>query len=360
MMPAITPTRTILIAADKARIIEHLNEEHQEELIGFAEIFATDQLLNEKKTKLHQVNITQIYQEGIQIEAFIEDKQDTIDLFINFLQPIKHIDDLQYQYIALMQRFAKKMGKDSIKIAKQSFTVLDNYLLTQNMRRLVLYANDQTPLTHQRSAGYAYLFNLASKCSIQENMPSREHCYYTLRKVFEQQQRVMAWVDIYIHGKTSGGSWAQALQANDLITSKREFPEKVEHLNSGQALLIADETSLPTVARLLELWNNPTPPIIISITNRIQEQSYLANAAVDEALFNSMIVLPLVINYDQTNLTDIIETTLANYLEDNPIIIEKVWGALEAKTVKLLRRKLQDRLNLSRTDCVLKVYWRQD
>lgn len=78
----------------------------------------------------------------------------------------------------------------------------------------------------------------------------------------------------FLHGDTSGGNWAMALQAGDTVVTKREFPEKVAHLHTGQTLLIVDETSMPTAARLLELWDNPTPPLIICVTQDAADQKF--------------------------------------------------------------------------------------
>ena len=152
-------------------------------------------------------------------------------------------------------------------------------------------------------AGYAYLFDLAHNITAlningNSDSPARAHCYYTLRKAWQTSDGVRAWVDIFLHGDTSGGNWARSLRAGDTVMSKREFPEKTAHLREGQALLIADETSIPTVARLLELWDNPTPPLVIFVTQDAADQAYFdgitMNNDVEGDMDGNFIVLPII------------------------------------------------------------------
>jgi len=193
---------------------------------------------------------------------------------------------------------------------------------------------------------------------------------------------MQALVDVFLHGDTPGGSWAQSLQSGDTVVTKREFPEKTEHLRDGQALLIADETSMPTVARLLELWKNPKPPLVVCVTQDIADQCYFDAVKMRSSLDgidndnsdtdsdcntesrkdNHFTVLPIVTNQANSGaeLATLIDSQLGGYLTHNPLQIGKVWGALEANTAKALRPLLKDRLALSRTDVVVKVYWRHD
>ena len=73
-------------------------------------------------------------------------------------------------------------------------------------------------------------------------------------------------------------------------------------------------------------------------------------------------LLPLVAGkiHSGKELAVLIDQTLANYLTNHPLQIEKVWGALEAGTAKALRGLIQQRLGLERSDSVIKVYWRKD
>ncbi|QOD11825.1 SIP domain-containing protein [Psychrobacter sp. 28M-43] len=420
-----------------ASVVAHINEEHLDELLGFLSVFTS---LSIAELDLVDAQITDIYAEGIAIQTRPKGSENQLvgaqnsslynqTFFIAFAAPISQLDDLQGQYILLKQRADKKLGKKTIKLTKQVFEVQDSYRVSKNMLRLELSMpslNSDTQLdnTAQLSdvkgatsstsvptneAGYAYLFDLEHNAmtnalitdstdgnkasdyktngSEKENLrPARPHCYYTLRKAWQADDGIRAWVDVFLHGDTPGGNWAAALQAGETVVTKREFPEKVEHLRDGQAVLIVDETSMPTAARLLELWNNPTPPLVICVTQDADDQSYFDTVKMRSGIDNigndnsntdsdtnndcdtesrkddHFTVLPIVTNQPNSGaeLATLIDSKLGNYLTDNPLQIDKVWGALEANTAKALRPLLKDRLELSRTDVVVKVYWRHD
>ena len=59
-------------------------------------------------------------------------------------------------------------------------------------------------------------------------------------------------------------------------------------------------------------------------------------------------------------LAQLIDSTIEDYLAQHPIVIEKVWGAIEVNTSKALKALLKQRLKLDRTDMVIKGYWRKE
>ncbi|ERL55149.1 siderophore-interacting protein [Psychrobacter aquaticus] len=393
---------TSLTFPEIADAMAHINEEHVDELLGFLQVFTpltSDELVGTN------VQLTAVYAEAIALQVQFQDTKKTSTqtreqtFFIPFIAPITQMDELNTQYILLKQKADKKLGKKTIKLTKQRFVVQDSHMVSKNMLRLILTAPHPNAAgdtsNHHRSssvpineAGYAYLFDLEHNRSVakipnegankgaddsidKSEQPERAHCYYTLRKAWQASNGVQAWVDVFLHGDTSGGNWARALQVGDTVISKREFPEKVEHLREGQALLIADETSLPTVARLLELWDNPQPPLVLCVTQAAADQTYFDVVTLGADIMNTkaanqqdkpFTLLPLVTGQVNAGraLADLIDTTLADYLTTHPLHIDKVWGALEAGTAKALRGLLQQRLGLARADSVIKVYWRKD
>ncbi len=388
---------TLINDPEMTNIIAHLNEEHLDELLGFLGVF-TSLSLNELNNI--DVQLTAIYSEGIEVQVQPKNQEqqptDSQDktlydqtFFIAFATPITEPDELQTQYILLKQRADKKLGKKSIKLTKQTFIVQDSYRVSKNMLRLTLDvpalslpalsendpSNTNPTSIPMNEAGYAYLFDLEHNVIASNRInsgikdsshPARPHCYYTLRKAWQNSDGLQAWVDIFVHGNTPGGNWATALQAGDTVITKREFPEKVEHLRDGQALLIVDETSMPTAARLLELWDNPKAPLIVCVTQDTADQSYFDDikmkGAVKGSIDGNFTVLPIVIGSINSgqNLATLIDSKLSDYLTEYPLQISKVWGALEASTVKALRPMLRERLKLGRAEVVVKVYWRRD
>lgn len=367
-----TTPYTPLNFPELAGAIAHINEEHYDELLGFLTAFTS---LSSDDMDKANVQLVAIYAEAIalriQLTGIKKTSTQTSDqtFFIPFTAPIIQFSDLNTQYILLKQKADKKLGKKTIKLTSQTFVVQDSYKVSQNMLRLEL-----TGLTANTShknaipadeAGYAYLFDLAHNTTTAQRIddtapPARAHCYYTLRKAWQTSDGVRAWVDVFLHGDTPGGNWASALQTGDTVMSKREFPEKTAHLQDGQALLIADETSMPTVARLLELWENPVPPLVLCVTQDADDQAYFDE--VKTSINHNFMVLPLVTGkvHSGKELAVLIDHTLADYLSIQPLKVEKVWGALEAGAAKALRGLIQQRLGLERSDSVIKVYWRQD
>lgn len=373
-----TNAHTPLDFPELASAIAHINEEHYDELLGFLTAFTA---LTSEDLADANVQLTDIYAEAITLQMQFTDEKKTSTqsceqtFFIPFTAPITQFSDLNTQYILLKQRADKKLGKKTIKLTKQIFTLQNSYHVSKNMLRLELI--EPTPDTSGKNtipideAGYAYLFDLAhnitaSKINDNSDSPARAHCYYTLRKAWQTSDGIRAWVDIFLHGDTSGGNWARSLQAGDSVISKREFPEKTAHLRDGQALLIADETSMPTVARLLELWVNPTPPLVICITQDAADQAYfdgiVMNNNVEGNIGRKFIVLPIVTGSIGLgrDLATLIDSKLNDYLTKYPLTVNKVWGALEASTVKAIRPMLRERFKLSHAEVVVKVYWRHD
>ena len=118
-----------------------------------------------------------------------------------------------------------------------------------------------------------------------------------------ETQQIQGWVNTYIHGDTPGGNWRERLEAATQLKSVRDYPEKIAHLNEGQCLLICDETSMPTVANLLENWQNTIAPIVIVVTNDDADTAYLQDIELSRTLAQ-------INNFKQDNIVHILNTPL--------------------------------------------------
>lgn len=354
-MPTVIPDFMPFEFAEKDTLITYFNEDQIDELRNFALVFFD---INPNTT--FQVSLLDIGYTGLLLN--ITQTSMVNSYFLPFFEPITQRDELQQQYILLVQKAAKILGKASIELKKRPFTLVEKYAVTANMVRLVLKSEQDLS---QLPAGYAFLLDTSMPtCNNQ-----RAVRYYTLRKAWQEiseqdENENFAWIDVYCHGEKNGEislgeRWVKSLKIGDIVTSEREFPEKIEHLAidtpQGQSLLIADETSMPTVARLLECWQNPTPPIVIMFLQNEQDLRYL-----DEVLSDyPTTILPIIADKTQTPHKQIFDT-LSNFLIHTPIRIDSVWGGLEATTTKKLRALLCDLLNLTREKMRLKVYWREN
>ena len=364
-----------LPVAAKIKFMNHVNDEHQDELALFVEAFADTKLSNDMA-----VVVAEVYSDGLLLEASVQNvevlpnhKVETLSdavsqFFIEFENVIDETITLKSQYINLLQVASKKLGKQAIKQQERYFTVIDVYYASPNMFRLVVAAPADTPLNH---AGYAYLFEMNADVSnrnesanASDNASEKLQRYYTLRKAWQdaETQQIQGWVDTYIHGDTPGGNWARAAKVGSQLKSVRDYPEKIAHLNDGQCLLICDETSMPTVANLLENWQNSIAPIVIVVTHDVADRAYLQGIELSQTLvqidnFKQDNIIPI-LNTPDINLPDAIISAIDTCLEGTSIVIEKVWGALGASDAKILKRQLKTKFGLPRQDMVMKVYWR--
>lgn len=316
---------------DKATLISYLNEEQPEELLNFAVA-----LLAMPKETMQKVTLSDIGKTGLLLA--ITDNQSTQTHFLAFTKPLQCRDDFHTQYLLLIQQSAKILGKPSIQLTQRRFTVLDNYPITANIQRLVLESKDDLS---QLPAGYALLL----KTELVNKQHSRAVRYYTLRKAWQEnhhgKSQNLAWIDIFCHGEKNGEislgeTWVKSLKAGDIVVSEREFSEKIDHL-FGKSLLITDETSLPTVARLLELWQNDLPPIVIAFLQSEQELAYLDEVLKEQRATVLPIFADNIITANRQSPHKQIFATISDFLLQNPTQIDSVWGGLEATATNCVR-----------------------
>lgn len=357
-------TRTeIANQAYKIDILEHLNEDHAAELNEIAQAFC--------HPTAQAVTLRDLFAEGALMEA------NGTEYFVPFNLGG---DDLHEKVEYLAYSAKVKLGKPLHAKANHYFEVLANERITPNMCRLTLKSEVALP---DNEPGFAWDFALKTLAQAPNNvaknatkltacgqlwqrlywwglkfLPSekrerilhsfhKDRRYYTLRKAVKSGDKPfsdLAWVDIFLHGETHGGTWAKNLQKGDLIYACAEYHENTDHLHSGQAVLIADETSLPTVADLLERWQNPVPPVVICLTAEQHEQAYLPDYTLPQGSQIHRLV-------GKQNAAQIIEI-----LKSLPHI-DNVWGAFEHHTAKAVRLYLRNEQGLSAKQNRVKGYW---
>ena len=163
--------------------------------------------------------------------------------------------------------------------------------------------------------------------------------YYTIAAITDGHLAV----DIYLHGESPGSQWARSLKPGDIISAIGHYREHTEHLANGQTLLVADETAYPALAAILARWQNPTPPIILTLSHHAEEQAYFEDGT-----------LPPGSRRIRSRYGDDLTTVLAGLPP-----INAAWGALEHETAKTIRHYLRHRDHLDGSHNRIKTYWKQ-
>ena len=137
-MPATRPFTPIADIDAKLDIIEHLNQDHIEEVQAIAAYYYPDLAITNPL-------IIDIYKEGMLISAQVNNKAQ--ELFVDF----KLEGDLEEQVLYLAYTAMAEQGRDLTGNKKHYFEVIGKQKLTPNMTRLTLHS--ETPLPEN----YAWL-----------------------------------------------------------------------------------------------------------------------------------------------------------------------------------------------------------
>lgn len=352
----------------KNEIIDHINEDHPEAVDDIAR--------SHLPPSAAAARLIDIFQEGILMRA--ETQGSRQEHFIPF--QLKEGDtDEQIHY--LIFRAALEQGRPLEGGKNQYFTVAASEKISPNMLRLTLKSAAPLP---EKAPGYAWFFSLKTLQSLSENhrrtlsesekaaqitlMESLRDAdtatrhetfdaffssmrYYTLRRAGKSRPDApfadTALVDIYLHGQTNGSRWAQSLKAGDIIRSTADFHEHTAHLAEGHTVILGDETALPTVAAILENWQNPVPPAVVSITDDEADQAYLPDGLLPAGATLFRIS-------SRGNVADNIKACLKTLAH-----IDAAWGAFEADDAAAIRKYLRHERGLDGKKAKVKGYWRR-
>ncbi|MEL0622848.1 siderophore-interacting protein [Marinomonas arenicola] len=374
-MTSLTPISDI---DHKIDIIDHVNQDHTEELLAIAKSRQA-RLPDASSEQITAAKIRDIFQQGMEIEANFSNGT-TSQLFVPF-----EIDgDLEDKILYLAYASIAKQGRDFSGAGKQFFEIISKQAVTPNILRLTIKSAAPLPDYYP---GYAYAFLLktlkkrpTSRQQETQKKPWHKTLFdrafislikhlssksrqkllqqankdvrlYTLRKSWRSSETAsfsdQGFIDIFTHGNTPGSQWANTLAPGDIIMSRSAAKDKHPHLAHGQAVLIADETAYPALAGILEQWQNPTPPYVIVISAKAEEQAYFNNLSHPEGTHFQPLICPAI---QQAESTLNILKTLTN--------IDVAWAALEAESAKKIRHYLRNERQISGKNNHTKAYWK--
>ncbi|MBD5770794.1 siderophore-interacting protein [Marinomonas colpomeniae] len=357
----------------KIDIIDHVNQDHPEEVLAIAKSqHSEEEILSAK--------ILDIFQEGVLLHIQFNIKTPPKETFF----PFQIEGSLEDKIFYLAYAATVKQGRNLTSTGKHFFEVINKQYITTNIIRLTVKST--TPLP-EYYPGYAYAFllktikkhsnesttkvrkkyrvkNLLDRFFIwlMKHLSSKNRKKllkganknvrpYTLRKTWKSSDQAtfsdQGHIDIYTHNDTLGSQWAKGLSNGDLIMSRSESADKHSHLIEGQALLIADETAYPAIAGIIEEWQNPLPPQIIIISSEVCEQDYFKNITLPAgSQIHKIICLPK----HQTNEVLSVIMRIEN--------IDVVWAALEGESAKRIRHHLRNERKILGKNNHTRAYWK--
>ncbi|MEO9275971.1 siderophore-interacting protein [Marinomonas sp. 5E14-1] len=357
----------------KIDILDHVNQDHPNEVLAIVKSKYSDE-------EIISAKLFDIFEEGILIHTQARSKDSTNEMFI----PFEIEGSLEDQILYLAYAASVKQGVEIGRSSKHFFEITGKQAITKNIIRLTV--SSLTPLP-EYYAGHAYAFLLKAFKHQPKNTSSKkpekhwrkkvtEHFMiwlmkhissknrqrllkgankdvrpYTLRKAWKSTDNSsfsdLGYIDIYTHNDTLGSLWAKSLTVGDTIMSKSESKDNHQHLEDGQALLIADETAYPAIAGILEHWQNPLPPHVILISNKEAEQEYAKLIK-----FPERTVVHRVICATENQANEAL--SIIKQLEN----IDTVWGALEGDAAKTIRYYLRNERNIIGKKNHTRAYWK--
>lgn len=373
-MNAKTPIQDI---DQKIDIIDHVNQDHTEELLAIAKSYQSR--LQPQQGEILSAKILDIFQEGMQVSIRSTTDAPETTVFVPFSIEGELEDKILYQaYAAIVQQ-----GLDFSGYGKRFFEIVDKQKITSNMIRLTVKSTMPLP---EYYPGYAYAFLLktikkrpsvgaeeSQKKSWSKKLFDRVFIWlmkhlssknrqkllqsankdvrlYTLRKSWKSSDDVgfydQGYVDIFTHGQTAGSQWVNDLTVGDVIMSRSEAKDKHPHLANGQALLIADETAYPAMAGILEYWQNPVPPHIIVISETEDDQHYFEGSGLLQLGQAYRVIC------SPENQADEV-LAIVKQIET----IDVSWGAFESESAKAVRHYLRNERKIVGKNNHTKAYW---
>lgn len=240
----VPPAHTPLPAEDQARIAEHVNEDHLPELLLCARAFTPH-------ARPRAAEVQAVYAEGFDLRV-----QDAAGDWHTEFVPYPETAGAHLGIRAAVRAAQERLGTPRARPLDATLRVREVGDASRHMRRLTLEVapEDRAAWPHWQP-GFSLLFTLGTPG--ETGVGAEVERYYTVRAQDLAAGTVTA--DVYCHGDAPGSTWARGLGAGDRVRVRGGRPERFPEFGAG-ALLLGDETALPTVAALLEGWAGEQGP----------------------------------------------------------------------------------------------------
>lgn len=329
--PSPVPTaRTPLPAEDQARIAEHVNEDHLPEMLLCARAFTPH-------AQPRAAEVQAVYAEGFDLRV-----QDAAGDWHTEFVPYPETAGAQPGIRAAVQVAQERLGTPRARSVDSTLRVREVGQASRHMRRLTLEVapEDQATWPHWQP-GFSLLFTLGTPGEAGAEVPER---YYTVRAQDLAAGTVTA--DVYCHDNTLGSNWAQGLGVGDRVRVRGGRPERFPEFGAG-ALLLGDETALPTIAALLEGWAGEHGPRVLLEVRDAAEQRYLDG-----------VCLPAGTHLSWLPAAETPGAALLRVVQGLETPPTSVWGALEVDAARELRAAVRADFGVERAASVVTGYWR--
>ncbi|WP_432785967.1 hypothetical protein AAEX37_00080 [Oligella sp. MSHR50489EDL] len=353
---------------EKLDVIEHLNQDHTEELLVIANYYTNPPEPYEKAFALD------MFEEGIAIE--VERSGQKEEVYVPFT--IK--GGLEEKVIYLAYIALTKQGKDLKGNRQRFFEVLSKSKPSRNMMRI--YIRSTSPLP-EYYAGYTYgtvlkiidkpkqdnntgtdksfvqrmverflirlmgVLNTKNRMKLLQTL-NKDIRLYTLRHSEKEhgEMPTLGSIDVFLHGNSPGSNWIKSLKAGDVILTRTSVEDKHHHLHEGSNVIIGDETAYPAIAGILELWQNSVPPIVILLYVDKADIDYFKEVAIPEGT-----IFHYVPYEGDAQAEPVLE--ILQKIER----IDGAWGGFERESAKEVRHYVRNERGIDGKKNHIKGYW---
>lgn len=354
---------------EKLDIIEHLNQDHTEELLVVADFYGKG------GESYQEAFIKDIFEEGLLIEANGAEHKEEIYV------PFSIKGSLEDKVLYLAYFALTKQGASLKSNRRKFFEVVGKSKPSKNMMRVFIRSVSPLP---EYYAGYTYgivlkliktlptkeskseekknffqrafdeffiwmlrILNTKNRMKLVKTL-NKDIRLYTLRRSEKDEQGLasLGCIDVFLHGDSPGGDWIRTLQKGDIIFSRTEVEDKHQHLKLGSNVLVADETAYPAAAGILELWSNPKPPTVIVLYADKAEISYFDHVQAPKGTVYHYV------SYEGIEQAAPVLTVLKTLGQ-----LDGAWGGLEREAAKEVRHYIRNELAVDGKKNHIKGYW---